>query len=142
MTQTKAKMSMNSCCKVGANTVHPLSNIEGGNSDDDEEEDNLPELYTHKKLQSEYDRVALNEEDWQGMINRARLRGLREAQASEEDDGDDDGDQAALRPGEKLWEIGCQVIVPAILLGDVPNYHTGRKGGSDGIPLNAEGRLA
>ncbi len=34
------------------------------------------------------------------------------------------------------------VIVPAILLGNVPNYHTGRKGGSVGIPLNAEGRLA
>ncbi len=100
---------MNSCCKVGANTVHPVLNIEGGNSDDDEQEDNLPELYTHKKLQSEYDRVALNEEDWQGIINRTRLRGLREAQVSEEDGGDDDGDQAAPRPGDKLWEIGCQV---------------------------------
>ena len=52
---------MNSCYKVGANTVKSVSNIEGGNSDDDEQEDDLPELYTHKKLQSEYDRVALND---------------------------------------------------------------------------------
>jgi hypothetical protein len=35
--------------------------------------------YTHKKLQSEFDRVALNEEDWEGILNRARLRGLRGA---------------------------------------------------------------
>src|SRR6267143_1803692 len=84
---------MNSCCKVGANTVKSVSNIEGGNSDDDEQEDDLPELYMHKKLQSEYDRVALNKEDWQGMINRACLRDLRantdknETRSPGEDDG-------------------------------------------------------
>ena len=49
---------------VSANIVDSGSDAEGGNSDDDEQEDDLPELYyTHKKLQSEFDRLALNEED-------------------------------------------------------------------------------
>ena len=39
------------------NIVDSSSDTEGGNSDDDEQEDDLPELYTHKKLQLEFDRL-------------------------------------------------------------------------------------
>jgi len=82
------------------NIVDSSSDTEGGNSDDN---DDLPELYTHKKLQLEFDRVALNEEDWEGILNRARLRGLRGAS-----EGDREQTRAPL-PKDKLWEVGCQV---------------------------------
>ncbi len=85
------------------NIVDSSSDTEGGNSDDNEQEDDLPELYTHKKLQLEFDRVALNEEDWEGILNRARLRGLRGAS-----EGDREQTRALL-PKDKLWEVGCQV---------------------------------
>jgi len=104
MTQTKMRTQKDYFCMVSANIVDSGSDAEGGNSDDDEQEDDLPEVYTHKKLQSEFDRVALNEEGWQEMLNRARLRGLRGA--LEEGDGEQ---TRAPRPSDKLWEIGCQV---------------------------------
>ena len=89
---------MNSCFKVGANIIKAVSNVEGENSDNDEQEDNLPELYTYTGLQSQYNQADFNEKDWQEMINRARLRGLRQVQQ-----------EGALRPEDKLWEIGCHV---------------------------------
>ena len=90
---------MNSCFKVGANIIKAVSNVEGENSDNDEQEDNLPELYTYTGLQSQAD---FNDKDWQEMINRARLRGLRQVQQ--------EGEQTrAPRPEDKLWEIGCHV---------------------------------
>jgi hypothetical protein len=92
-------------CRVGGNIVKPISNTEGENLDNDEPEDDLPEVYTHTNLQSEYNRVALDEQTWQGMINRARSRSHREARVFEED-----GEQRrGTRPEDKLWEIGCKV---------------------------------
>ena len=109
MTQPKRK-TRDYSCRVGGNVVKPVSNTEGENSDDDEQEDDLPQLYTHTNLQSEYSRVALDEENWQGMLNRAHLRSFREARVSEEEDGEEGGEQGRRpRPEDKLWEIGCQV---------------------------------
>jgi hypothetical protein len=103
MTQTKLRTQKDYFYMVSANIVASGSDAEGGISDDDEQDDDLPGLCTHKKLQSEFDRVALNEEGWQEMLNRARLRGLRGLE-------DGDGEQTrAPRPRDKLWEIGCQV---------------------------------
>jgi len=59
----------------------------------------------HMNLQSEYNWVALDEQAWQRMINRARSRSHREARATEEDEEQRRGP----RPEDKLWEIGCQV---------------------------------
>jgi hypothetical protein len=94
-------------------------------------------MYTHRKLQTEFDRVALNEEDWQGILNRARLRGVRGARAS----GVGEGELRAPGPNDKIWEIGCQVcyyLFSASLLRSITNYHAVRKGGSGCIPLNAQ----
>jgi hypothetical protein len=90
--------------------VKPVWNTEGGNLDDDEQEDDLPEVYMHTKLQSEYNR-ALDEDDWQGMINRAHLRSLRSrvTRVSEEEDREIGKQRRGPRPEDKLWEVGCQV---------------------------------
>ena len=88
---------MNSCFKVGANIIKAVSNVEGENSDNEEQEDNLPELYTYTGLQSQYNQADFNEKDWQEMINCARLRALRQVQ------------HEGPRPEDKLWEIGCHV---------------------------------
>jgi hypothetical protein len=95
----------NCFCMVSADIIEAVSGTEGGKSDDDEHEDDVPEMYTHRKLQTEFDRVVLNKEDWQGMVNRARLRGTRGARAP----GEGDGEQRAPGPKDKIWEIGCQV---------------------------------
>jgi hypothetical protein len=63
----------------------------------------------HTKLQSEYNRVALDEDDWQGMINRAHLRSLRVTRISEEEDREIGKQGRGPRPEDKLWEVGCQV---------------------------------
>jgi hypothetical protein len=142
MTQPKWKTKDYSC-RVGGNIVKPVTNTEGENSDDDEQEDELQELYMHTNLQSEYNWVALDEENWQEMLKRAHLWSLREARVSEEEEGQEDGEQGGgPRPEDKLWEIGCQVWYLAIILGIGTNYHVGWKGGSGGIPLNAEGPFA
>ena len=89
--------------------MKPVWNTEGGNLDDDEQEDDLPEVYMHTKLQSEYNRVALDKDDWQAMINRARLRSLRVASVSKKEDREIEKQGGGPRPEDKLWEVGCQV---------------------------------
>lgn len=83
--------------------VEAIPDTERGRADNDGEEDGMREVYTHARLQSEINRLPLNEADWQAMINRARLRGVREDRPLEEER------TRAPHSKDKLWEIGCQV---------------------------------
>ena len=105
--------------------MKPVWNTERGNLDDDEQEDDLPKVYMHMKLQSEYNCIALDEDDWQGMINCMHLQSLRVTRVSEEEDREIGKQGGGPCPEDKLWEIGCQVCdrYPAIMLGSVANYH-------------------
>ena len=89
--------------------MKPVWNTERGNLDNDEQEDDLPKVYMHTKLQLEYNCITLDEDDWQGMINHAHLQSLRVTRVSEEEDREIGKQGGGPRPEDKLWEVGCQV---------------------------------
>ena len=81
--------------------IKPVLNTEGEILDD-EQEDDLPGVYTRTNLQSEYRRVVLDKEFWQGIINHAHSC----SHISTKEDGEQ---WRGPHPKDKLWEIGCQV---------------------------------
>lgn len=64
--------------------------------------------YNHAALQREYQKHD-SEEIWQGLIRRARERGMDKSYHCIEED--EDNERAVPHPEDILWEIPCKVCL-------------------------------
>ena len=70
-------------------------------------DDDVPPLYDHPAHVVQCDRLRLSDDEkWQEFIQRAYLCALG---APQDDEQQAEEQAAALRAGDKLWEIGCKV---------------------------------
>lgn len=104
------QLTWNYSWRVGADIMKLVSNTEGEISDDDEQEDGLPELYVHSNLQKEY---SLNKQAWQEIIECAHSHSRKKAQAYKEEDGNRGEDLILRTNSGKLgarYEVSCNYL--------------------------------